>query len=91
LSYFAEAKHNVPIGQMGNYHEALMKQEVLRDLNEDDDFRKRPIFGNPYRNDKSPPPIIDEAELKFNKPDPKKRPGSPVNPLISGLFSGLYI
>lgn len=88
-----EAKHNVPISQMGNFQDSLMKREVLRDVFEINDARKRPIFGNPYRNEKSPRfvgnnNIIDEAESdparkqnKSNSPSSKQK-----NPLISGLF-----
>jgi hypothetical protein len=38
---------------MGNYHEALMRQEQLRDCLEDEDEKKhRPLFGNPFRIEK---------------------------------------
>jgi hypothetical protein len=45
------SRHNVPIAQMGNYQEVLMRREVLRDVM-DDDKVKRPMFGNPFRLDK---------------------------------------
>ena len=50
-----EMAHQIPIAQMGNYQDALNKREILRSLTDDDDLRKRPIFGNPYRNDKVSP------------------------------------
>ena len=88
-----EAKHNVPISQMGNFQDTMMKREVLRDVFEVEDSRKRPIFGNPYRNDKSPRVgsnnIIDEAETGGDsprRPKSKESNNKAKNPLIAGLF-----
>lgn len=46
-----ESKHFVPISEMGNYHEVLMKRETLRDI--DEEKGAGPVlFGNPYRKEK---------------------------------------
>lgn len=96
-----EAKHNVPIAQMGNYQDVMMKREILRDINELDESKKRPIFGNPYRNEKTPPRlsannIVDEAESATGgeqardtpkQKSPPKLKKENTNPLIEGLFS----
>lgn len=85
-----EAKHNIPISQMENFQDSLMKREVLRDVFEINDARKRPIFGNPYRNEKSPRVgannIIDEAESDPARKQQKPSSSKQKNPLISGLF-----
>ncbi|KAJ3022655.1 Integrator complex subunit 6 [Thoreauomyces humboldtii] len=47
-----DAKHTVPISQMGNYGPRMNKQQRLRDPLEDEDEarqRDRNVFGNPYR------------------------------------------
>ena len=89
-----EAKHALPIGLMGNYQEALTKREYLRDLNDDDDLKKRPIFGNPYGNDKRPKfstNLIDEDEDKYktDKSVSKQQQRPKQSSLISTYFSGL--
>eukprot|EP01132_Coremiostelium_polycephalum_P009276 gene9276-11369_t len=58
-----ETKHNLPISQMGNYHETLSKRETLRDIDEDKK-PNHPLFGNPYRKEKGPKfaMSIDEAD-----------------------------
>eukprot|EP01113_Clastostelium_recurvatum_P003584 TRINITY_DN11566_c0_g1_i1.p1 TRINITY_DN11566_c0_g1~~TRINITY_DN11566_c0_g1_i1.p1 ORF type:complete len:611 (+),score=160.55 TRINITY_DN11566_c0_g1_i1:850-2682(+) len=48
----ADIKHNVPIGQMGNYQDQLHKQGALREV--DEDRKQRPLFGNPFRIEKGP-------------------------------------
>ncbi|KAN0031375.1 hypothetical protein ACTFIV_005239 [Dictyostelium citrinum] len=58
-----EAKHHLPISQMGNYHETIGKRETLRDI-DDDKKPNTPLFGNPYRKEKSNQRYmsIDEAD-----------------------------
>jgi len=56
-----DGKHLMPIGQMGNYQDALTRRETLRDVL-DDDKAKRPMFGNPFRLEKGPKLAIDEAD-----------------------------
>ncbi|EGC34275.1 hypothetical protein DICPUDRAFT_79965 [Dictyostelium purpureum] len=58
-----EAKHHLPISQMGNYHETISKRETLRDI-DDDKKPNTPLFGNPYRKEKGPrfAMSIDEAD-----------------------------
>ena len=56
---FFVAKHRVPISEMGNYHEVLMKREELRDVDEENK-RRPPLFGNPFRTEK-----VTENSLKF--------------------------
>lgn len=56
---------SVPIADMGNYHEALAKREVLRSVEgESDPGLAKPYFGNPFRNsDRSAPRMaVDEAD-----------------------------
>ncbi|KAM9954640.1 hypothetical protein ACTFIW_003240 [Dictyostelium discoideum] len=58
-----ESKHHLPISQMGNYHETIGKRETLRDI-DDDKKPNTPLFGNPYRKEKSNQRYmsIDEAD-----------------------------
>ncbi|KAN0045544.1 hypothetical protein ACTA71_005922 [Dictyostelium dimigraforme] len=56
-----ETKHHLPISQMGNYHETIGKRETLRDI-DDDKKPNTPLFGNPYRKEKSRYMSIDEAD-----------------------------
>ncbi|KAK5583139.1 hypothetical protein RB653_004729 [Dictyostelium firmibasis] len=57
-----ESKHHLPISQMGNYHETIGKRETLRDI-DDDKKPNTPLFGNPYRKEKSRFTMsIDEAD-----------------------------
>ncbi|KAJ3260812.1 hypothetical protein HK103_007375 [Boothiomyces macroporosus] len=47
-----DAKHSLPIGEMGNYAMAMAKQQLLRDPMEDESVRKmldKSLFGNPYK------------------------------------------
>jgi hypothetical protein len=47
-----ELLHTVPIGEMGNYQEAMAKHERFRDPFEDEQDRierEKSLFGNPYR------------------------------------------
>lgn len=46
-----DSKHFVPISEMGNYHEVLMKRETLRDIDEEKGLGPI-LFGNPYRKEK---------------------------------------
>ncbi|KAL6052168.1 Integrator complex subunit 6 [Balamuthia mandrillaris] len=47
-------KHSVPIAQMGNYHEVLMRQQTLREIDEDERKKYNVFFGNPFvRSDKA--------------------------------------
>merc|ERR1719378_1627256 len=50
-----DSRHHQEIGAMGNYHVALSKRRAtaLRSVDEEDDGKSRPIFGNPYKQDKS--------------------------------------
>ena len=41
-------KHCIPISQMSNYHETLMKRPSLREIDEDSEKNRRPLFGNPF-------------------------------------------
>ncbi len=41
-------RHQVPIGQMGNYQEHLKKINPLRELDEAGGLRTQ-LFGNPYK------------------------------------------
>lgn len=41
-------RHQVPIGQMGNYQEYLKKMNPLRELDEAGGQRTQ-LFGNPYK------------------------------------------
>ena len=92
-----EAKHNMPIGIMGNYQDVMMKRELMRDVNED--ANKRPIFGNPYHKAGKPQErhvannIIDEAEttdkMTDEVPVPKDtKPGSAPPSSSSGGSTG---
>eukprot|EP01112_Ceratiomyxa_fruticulosa_P021136 TRINITY_DN7363_c0_g1_i1.p1 TRINITY_DN7363_c0_g1~~TRINITY_DN7363_c0_g1_i1.p1 ORF type:complete len:826 (-),score=170.60 TRINITY_DN7363_c0_g1_i1:39-2516(-) len=42
-----ESRFMLPVGQMGNYQEFLMKQNQLREV--DEEIKNRPLFGNPFR------------------------------------------
>eukprot|EP01105_Mastigella_eilhardi_P018080 TRINITY_DN4177_c0_g2_i2.p1 TRINITY_DN4177_c0_g2~~TRINITY_DN4177_c0_g2_i2.p1 ORF type:complete len:703 (-),score=137.21 TRINITY_DN4177_c0_g2_i2:641-2548(-) len=45
-----DAKHHVPISQMGDFQEFLQRQQVLRPVDEERERRnRRPLFGNPFR------------------------------------------
>eukprot|EP00898_Chlorokybus_atmophyticus_P001350 jgi/Chlat1/2215/Chrsp17S02775 len=62
-----DARRCVPIAQMGDYHEALLKRQMPRDPFMDEDERgwMKPMFGNPYKLDKPqnqvPVMAVDEA------------------------------
>lgn len=45
-------RHQVPIGQMGNYQEHLKKVNPLRELDEAGALRTQ-LFGNPYKLERS--------------------------------------
>lgn len=50
---------------MGNYQEAMMSKQLLRDIWDEEDSARRPIFGNPFRSAKSPrmdSHFVDETE-----------------------------
>ena len=95
-----DKKHNMPIAIMGNYQDTMLKREFLRNVN--DDSKKRPLFGNPYRNEKSPARIVannfvDEAESgdKAAEAPQEKEKALPIpvpeadvsqNPLIAPLL-----
>eukprot|EP01135_Chromosphaera_perkinsii_P003801 Nk52_evm47s255 gene=Nk52_evmTU47s255 len=66
-----DLKHNVPIGQMGDYQEAIKKRQPLRDAI-DEDSGTRPLFGNPFRNEKRMMQI-DEADEATQGQQKKKR------------------
>ncbi|KYR00824.1 type A von Willebrand factor domain-containing protein [Tieghemostelium lacteum] len=60
-----DAKHHLPISQMGNFHETIAKKESLRDI-DDEKKPNLPLFGNPYRKEKGPrfnAMSIDEADI----------------------------
>ncbi|KAJ7546485.1 hypothetical protein O6H91_08G041500 [Diphasiastrum complanatum] len=62
-----EARHSVPIEKMGDFSEALWKQQPPRSpFTEEQDRNKqhRPMFGNPYRQERSDG--ADEAWLDGN-------------------------
>lgn len=69
---------------MGNYHEVLMKREVLRDI--DEEKRSKPIlFGNPFRTEKMMGQrfavAIDEAEEDVGQNrGQKRRTPQPAHP-----------
>ncbi|KAJ3270519.1 Integrator complex subunit 6-like [Terramyces sp. JEL0728] len=47
-----DAKHSLPIGEMGNYALAMATQQLLRNPLEDESVRKmldKSLFGNPYK------------------------------------------
>lgn len=63
-----DAKHMVPIQQMGVYEDVIKKREVLRDIDEDRKPRPVHLFGNPFRLPKTGQRFevanIDEAEVE---------------------------
>jgi len=75
------SKHFMPISQMGNYHEVLMKQERLRTI-DGDEGEKKPYFGNPFVKHKGTKMTfvsVDEADdLQAGTSIGRKRPGSPL-------------
>lgn len=49
-TYFSVNKHELPIGQMGNYQEHLKKINPLREL--DSGSVRTQLFGNPFKLEK---------------------------------------
>lgn len=60
-----ENRYTVPISEMGNYHEILLKRETLREI--DDEKAPGPIlFGNPFRREKVHfPNLLDKCKFRF--------------------------
>ena len=53
----AVVRHQVPIGQMGNYQEYLKKMNPLREVDETGGQRTQ-LFGNPYKLERSADKVI---------------------------------
>ena len=49
---FSVMRHQIPIGQMGNYQEHLKKVNPLREIDEVGGLRTQ-LFGNPYKLERS--------------------------------------
>ncbi|CAI5988598.1 unnamed protein product [Closterium sp. NIES-65] len=68
-----EAKHTVSIEKMGDFNDALQRQQPPRSPYIDDQDRikaARTAFGNPYRQDKPDMPTANEAFLRLDDQSP---------------------
>ncbi len=56
-------RHQVPIGQMGNYQEYLKKMNLLREVDEAGGLRTQ-LFGNPYKLERPADKVTMEMHVK---------------------------
>lgn len=90
MLFVAEALHNMPVGQMGNYQEYLKRMPTpLREI-ESAPVRQH-MFGNPFKIDKRM--IIDEADIDLiggqgkgrKEPNPNAGAMSPTQVPVSSI------